>query len=193
MIDEKNPETDEQAAADARKIAELSARSPKMLAFARWSMSDPQTREHRDQKDWAKAHGVAQSTLSRWKRDPLFLSILKGWRAEMAPLTANVAAALYKTAVNGDVKAMRAWFELMGEFPKQQIEVSTPLVGLGDFLSTDDPKIRAAGAAQFAAIWERSERRAAAAQEAELSRKSAASAAALAKLPKRKDPEAPLN
>ena len=88
------------------------------------------------QREWAKEHGLAEETLSRWKADPAFVSLLNDWRgrAKIA-IPAMLAAVIARVCRTGDPHAYRAVMESLGE-SKQEIDltVSQPFIKLQEQL-----------------------------------------------------------
>ncbi|MDP3697859.1 MAG: hypothetical protein Q8R55_07705 [Candidatus Taylorbacteria bacterium] len=71
-------------------------RLPEFFAFAKWYATPRLFRDKETQKEFARAVGVCEDTLSDWKRHPQFPSLVRGflneWMKERIP---DVIGGLY--------------------------------------------------------------------------------------------------
>lgn len=75
------------------------------------------------QIEWATTHGVSRDTVSRWKREPLFVD---AWNARLKELNVHpvriqrVLDAIWQKAVDGDSKAASLYLQYVEKFTPQQ-------------------------------------------------------------------------
>lgn len=103
------------------------------MRFASWLVLTPSQRDPRTQQELAKEMGVANSTLSAWRRLPLIQAITKDWRESYKAHFSEVVDALMRQARRGNVPASRLLAEILGELaPTKTISAQGTLA---DFLS----------------------------------------------------------
>lgn len=105
------------------------------VAFANWLVSP--FRQPATQKELAELWGVAQSTLSDWKRTPEVQSVLREWRAPYQTVFVEAVDAIFKKAKAGDVSAFRALAEVLGENAPHKLDVTNRMT-LAEYLSGFD-------------------------------------------------------
>lgn len=101
------------------KVRALRANYPALrIEFAAWCIS-PDSKG--TQQQWAKDHGVDQTTLSSWKQHPDYLAAIAEWRADYKARFGEVASALHRKAKTGHVPAARTLAEILGELAPQKL------------------------------------------------------------------------
>ena len=106
-------------------------------AFLEWKLQGPD-REPEFQYEWARANGVHEDSVRRWKRDHRFI---REWERRCAELnihperTQGVIDALHAAAVGGSVTAASLYLQYIEKFtPKRRVVVDDEreVVGLSD-------------------------------------------------------------
>lgn len=78
------------------------------------------------QADFARAHGVAEKTLSRWKKDSDFRSM---WDRRCAELNVDpdrvqrLIESIYARALDGDVRAQKLYLEYTEKFTPKRVVI----------------------------------------------------------------------
>ena len=103
-------------------------------AFLEWKLQGPD-RDPEFQYEWARANGVHEDSVRRWKRDPRFI---KEWDRRCAELnihperTQSVIDSLFRLASDGDVKAASLYLQYIDKFtPKRRVVVDDERVASG--------------------------------------------------------------
>lgn len=106
------------------------------MKFASWLVLPPSQRVPKTQEALAKEMGVANSTLSAWRRLPLIQAITKDWRDAYAARFSEVVDAMWRKARAGNAPAARLLAEILGQLAPSRIE-QTNIGGSpwGDLLS----------------------------------------------------------
>ena len=86
------------------------------LRFVNWKATPRQLREFETQKEFAKAIGVSEDTLTDWKKHPQFDALVRqninGWLVDRIP---DVIGGLYEKAVaKRNAKDVEAFLRLAG-------------------------------------------------------------------------------
>lgn len=87
---------------------------PLALEFMEWEQQDVADREPALQRDWCLEHGIPESTPARWKRSPNWDMAKETLDYEEAMSEGNIAevvSALHRSAMQGDVQAMKAYVQ----------------------------------------------------------------------------------
>lgn len=84
---------------------------------------NPQT-----QHAWATAHGLTPETVSRWKRDPFVLELLRRANELLEPLWARALSTLVKVATDPEhmscVAAIRELGKLLQKYPSEKHDIT---------------------------------------------------------------------
>lgn len=99
--------------------------------YADWLMT---RRRGETQQEWAKAHGLSEFTVVRWKRHPEVVQLLSEWRTRVKSEFGLVAANMMRLAM-GDgpqaVPAARLLADVLGETKNEiDLNVSAPFMDL---------------------------------------------------------------
>lgn len=92
------------------------------MRFASWLVLPPSQRQPRTQQELAKELGVADSTLSEWRRLPLIQAVTKDWRDAYAAHFSEIVDAMMRRARAGNVPAARLLAEILGQLAPTKIE-----------------------------------------------------------------------
>lgn len=92
------------------------------MAFASWLVMTPSQRQPKTQEALAKELGVANSTLSEWRRLPLIQAVTADWRKAYSAHFSEVVDAMMRKARAGNVQAARLLAEILGELAPAKIE-----------------------------------------------------------------------
>ena len=110
----------------SRNLGVLSRRQIRALI----ALSDPS--DPRSQVEIAESVGCAPETLSRWKKIPAFGDLLRSLTTNaLAAEAGRVSAVLLRAALQGDLRAVRLFFEIIGMlghrrgFNQEQIEAES--------------------------------------------------------------------
>lgn len=102
--------------------------------FVDWFITPITEREHRTQKEWAEANGLAPNTVSSWKDQRWWLPLLEQRSGSKFGFQHHhdqiVVEALFRKAATGDMAAIKAWmdFRALGSLKPTEGDVS----GLSD-------------------------------------------------------------
>jgi hypothetical protein len=111
-------------------------------AFLEWKLQGPD-REPEFQYEWARANGVHEDSVRRWKRDYRFI---REWDRRCAELnihperTQSVIDSLHAQAVGGSVQAASLYLQYVEKFtPKRRVVVDDrEATGLSDVELADE-------------------------------------------------------
>lgn len=108
--------------------------SPTQWRFIEWLALPKSQRKPKTQALIAVDIGVHETTLSDWKKIPGFMdTVTTLTRNQVRDAMADVYGALVKAAANGDVQAMKLFFEMSGEYtPKQKVDLDIDVSKLSD-------------------------------------------------------------
>ena len=82
-----------------------------------------------NQEQWARAHAMAPSTLSRWKEYPEFIAEQEKWRERLDKHFGSVMYAAYKRATDTDnfnalqIQAARFISDMLGKTPPKKLDM----------------------------------------------------------------------
>lgn len=100
------------------------------MRFASWLVLPPSQRLPKTQRELAKEMGIANSTLSAWRRLPLIQAVTRDWRESYKAHFSEVVDALMRQARRGNVPAARLLAEVLGELAPTKLEqtnIDSPL------------------------------------------------------------------
>lgn len=101
---------------DLPKVIPHVDRVTDFISFAHWFAAPREERRHKTQKDFAKAIGVSQDTLTDWKTNPCFWPLVQQfisqWMKEIVP---EIISSLANTATGkGKASEVKLFLQLAG-------------------------------------------------------------------------------